>query len=1167
MTFIIRTVAPFVLLLAGVALAADPPTPAKGKKASAPADAKAETKSDEAKSPDVVAAPVQRKETEAGAASRTAPPPESEPGVFEGMGQTPEEQAEYKDFSDSVKHYEAESKEFRKEVQLLIEKKYEQKRASLASSYEKAIRDVEVLERKDRLDAIAQLEEFLDRYCPIDRPDQCVDERYVPDVIFRLAELYYEATQDEVAENLRKYEEQLKLVQEGKLAAAPPEPQANYRKAIAQYQRLITQFPNYEKSDGAFYLLGYCLEKQGEFDQASETYTRLIEKYPKSKFVSEAWVRMGEYYFDKGDRSLDKAAHAYTMALAFKDSALYDKAIYKLGWTYYRMDRFDEAVDAFVKLIDFYEQKAKEAGDDKAGGDLRAEALTYTAISFADEKWGSLAKAEEYFRRIGPRPYESELYRHIGDVYFDQTKFKDAITAFKLVLARDPLAKDAPLVQDKVVKSCERLLDQDCAARERQAFADMFGAGTPWDNKNKRDPEARRAANDLVEKSLYSSAVFHHQQAIADKQAGKYDLALREFQLAAIGYDGYLKKFPHSKQAYELSFYYAECLYNSFQFLDAAKAYEAVRDSTVDNKYQGDATYAVVVAYQHEAEKEEKEGKIVKKPVLKNTDRKESEKGTAIRALEIPDIWQHFIKAADRFLAIQPKHDKASAIAYRAAELFYVYNQFDEARKRFQEVMKVYPGSEVAKYAANLTLETWLAVDNYPEILRVTKELAPLLASSQQAQNEIRKLEGDINFKMAEQAVEKGRFDEAAKLYLGVVQKDPNYKNADKALNNAAVAYEKGRRFDSALRLYERIYSEYPKSDLADTALFRVAINSENSYDYDKAVDRYKQLIDKYVTSKNRENAVNNAARVLNALQRYKEAALMNERYAALFPKSEEAPKALYRAALILDKVGDNKGEIKALEDFIRKFSHDPKQVELVVEGHKRIAEAYQKLGNRPLEREYLKKTVATYDAHHLGPDKETASKAAAEAKLKLLADDFDAWDKIKITGRAKELEKSFKNKLQLAKKLQDSYNDIIRFKNVEAILAAYYRKAYCLERLENTLTESACPADIKRKYGEEGCITYQELLVQKVSGVEDAAVKFYQDTLEQCKNYKLMENEFCEKTLESLNRFRPAEYQVLKKSKAVVVDAMSYPSGVSETPEGPRVQSKESKIGNEEEK
>ena len=42
----------------------------------------------------------------------------------------------------------------------------------------------EVLERRERLDAIAAFEEFLQRY-----PN---DPRYTPDVMLRLAELYYE---------------------------------------------------------------------------------------------------------------------------------------------------------------------------------------------------------------------------------------------------------------------------------------------------------------------------------------------------------------------------------------------------------------------------------------------------------------------------------------------------------------------------------------------------------------------------------------------------------------------------------------------------------------------------------------------------------------------------------------------------------------------------------------------------------------------------------------------------------------------------------------------------------------------------------------------------------------------------------------------------------------
>src|ERR1700737_5597183 len=63
---------------------------------------------------------------------------------LEGMGRTPEEERLLQEVSNAIERNEAETKKFRKEVQLLIEKKYEEKRNSLANSYEKAIRDLEV---------------------------------------------------------------------------------------------------------------------------------------------------------------------------------------------------------------------------------------------------------------------------------------------------------------------------------------------------------------------------------------------------------------------------------------------------------------------------------------------------------------------------------------------------------------------------------------------------------------------------------------------------------------------------------------------------------------------------------------------------------------------------------------------------------------------------------------------------------------------------------------------------------------------------------------------------------------------------------------------------------------------------------------------------------------
>src|SRR5437773_8194857 len=140
----------------------------------------------------------------------------------------------------------------------------------------------------------------------------------------------------------------------------------DYTRTINRYIDFITRFPNYRLIDGAYYLLGWCLgemNKEGESLQAmralvcNNKYKPLDAPAPPapskgkgakvenpyseckpvkddSRFLPEAWTRVGEYHFDNSE--LELAISAYTRVLDYKDSPYYDKALYKLAWSYYR---------------------------------------------------------------------------------------------------------------------------------------------------------------------------------------------------------------------------------------------------------------------------------------------------------------------------------------------------------------------------------------------------------------------------------------------------------------------------------------------------------------------------------------------------------------------------------------------------------------------------------------------------------------------------------------------------------------------------------------------------------------------------------------------------------------------------------------------------------------
>ncbi|HUM10689.1 MAG TPA: tetratricopeptide repeat protein [Myxococcaceae bacterium] len=1128
-------------LLIALALAASPAstsTKAKGKP-KPPAGKKAPPPAKPAPAP-------------ADAAAATATPekqdvqPAQKPSLsLAGTGRTPEEQKQLDELQDMLRSYEDESRDFKRDVQLLVEKKYEEKRSDLAASYEKAIRDLEVNERKDRLDAIAQFEEFLQRY-----PDE---PRYTPDVMFRLAELYYERSADDHAVAMRAYEEQLKRVDPSSNTPPPPEPAVDFRQSIGLYRQLLERFPRFKFNDATTYLLGYCLEKQNDFEGAQQAYRDVIEDYPKSKFVTEAWVRIGEYYFDDYDdpEALPRAAVAYENAIKDTQSPLYDKSLYKLGWTYYRQDRFEPAVQRFLQLVDHYDKTGVKK-DGKATGDLRGEAVQYTAISFADEKWGSVEKAKATFARMGGRPYEAEVYRRMGDVYFDQTRHTDAIAAYRLALQRDPLADDAPKLQQKIVQAYERDRKLNEAFAESEALANAYAPGTPWYEKHKNDPEVLAATQEMAEKNLYGSAVYHHQQALALKQQGKLETARKMFESAAKGYEGYLARFPRSKAAYEVQFFAAECQYNSLQFAKAAKNYDAIRDTGADDKYRKDAAYGAVLAWSKLVEQLQEQKKLAKYPVLRSKDRPEGDKpqGIPLSAEE-----QSLIAATDAFVQLSPTDERAPGVAYKAAELLYAHNQFPDARARFENIIKSYPRSEVSKYATNLTVETFLIDKDWRSVEEVSARLAQntdVIDPKSELYKDLVKFKLAGRFKLADELMAQGAWDEAAKKYIQLVDEEPKHEFADKALNNAAVCYEKDHRFESALKLYERIFKEYPRSKLADAALFRVAVNQENSYDFDRAVGSYERLVKEYPASKDREAALYNAARLLEGQQKYPQAAAAYARYADMFPRAEDAPKNQYRAALVYEKQGDTRNEVKALNEFVRRFGGKANQGELVVEAHKKLGDAYAKSGSPKDARRSWETAAREFDRRGLKADAALqGADAAAEARFMVAEQELRDFDKLKIGGRGKALEQSFTLKRAGVKKVQASYAEVFKYKRLEWTLAALYRQGYVLERFGATINETPVPPDVKR-LGDEAVAAYQDLLQQQTAALEDKAVESYAATLEQARKNRIS-NEWTKKTLEALNRYRPKEYPVLKDPKPAIAVDVTWPDGLVSTKAAPK--------------
>jgi tetratricopeptide (TPR) repeat protein len=833
---------------------------------------------------------------------------------------------------DTARYAEAVSG-FRNAANDAIKQTYKVKMRSIKEKYEPIIAINEKEEKQRRLDAIAMFEAFLRKY-----PD---DKRWTPDAMFRLAELYYEKSSEEFLAVQEAYQKAL----DGPVPPNTPSPTPDYEPTVALYRELLTEFPNYRLLDATYYLLGFCLSEMAREPESKQVMLALTcaNKYrpldppppepaappstagrtlndiyseckpvkEDSKFLPEAWTRVGEMHFDMGE--LEGAVSAYSRVLAFQDSSYYDKALYKLAWSYYRDNRFQESIREFDRLVKWADER-KAAGKE-FGSDLRPEAIQYLGISFSEPDWNGdtlpdpetgLQRAKKFYQGRAEEPHVREVFQRLGDIYFDQTKFVEAIEVYKFSLERWPDASDAPQVQDKIVRAFERDRNMVAAAKERELLGRNYSQGTPWYEKNKDDPEALSAARQLSEDALLSAATNVHAAAQACKTESATptpDQAARckeMYATAAELYEKYLAAYPDSRRAYEFSAYYADALYYSGQTELAIAAYKAVRDSELDNRYQEDSAFRMIKGYEELAEKMKTGGQMTEPPIPDESNTK-----PPVQPIPMPEVQQNYVAAIDWYTA-NLQTDKVDELKYAAAVTMLRYRNWPEARARLSETAKQFCGtqSELGFKAYDAILKTYFidySVEDPKQkdcalgrLLAIADEFVesacgkapagqPYLARIDTIRRSVKSKVIADRVQLAIENEEKGtdkqltmceegtggialvtggakaapgqttpaggRGGVSTEIDVGlaldlvdVVNANPKDEDAPTNLNNACVIYERLYQFGEATKCYERLAKDYPDSTMAKDAVWNAARNHRRFFNFDQAVDYYQRI-------------------------------------------------------------------------------------------------------------------------------------------------------------------------------------------------------------------------------------------------------------------------------------------------------------------------------------
>ncbi len=197
------------------------------------------------------------------------------------------------------------------------------------------------------------------------------------------------------------------------------------REAIETYQRILNDYPHYERNDQVLYQMARAYDELGEPDKAMEVMERLIAEYGRSEFADEVFFRRAEYYFVR-KKYLD-AEDAYGAVVAMgAGSEFYELALYKLGWSLYKQELYEDALHQYMALLDYKlsvgydfskvsdievldDQEADAAQDATTVEEERRVADTFRVISLAFSNLGGPEVLNQYFASNGNRSYEDRI--------------------------------------------------------------------------------------------------------------------------------------------------------------------------------------------------------------------------------------------------------------------------------------------------------------------------------------------------------------------------------------------------------------------------------------------------------------------------------------------------------------------------------------------------------------------------------------------------------------------------------------------------------------------------------------------------------------------------------------------------------------------------------------
>jgi TolA-binding protein len=123
----------------------------------------------------------------------------------------------------------------------------------------------------------------------------------------------------------------------------------DYDRAIGEYQRYIYYFPEDEKVEQAMHKIGLAHMYSGDFNDAIDAFRSLVRKYRDTETALKSYLWISECHARKKEYGYAVLTLQDLIKIA-DDMDLKDEALYRMGWHYIEMAKWEEAHRTFDSI-------------------------------------------------------------------------------------------------------------------------------------------------------------------------------------------------------------------------------------------------------------------------------------------------------------------------------------------------------------------------------------------------------------------------------------------------------------------------------------------------------------------------------------------------------------------------------------------------------------------------------------------------------------------------------------------------------------------------------------------------------------------------------------------------------------------------------------------------